>query len=159
MWDKSKSIWENLFPFVVGILVSLVLFAFSCFVCSVSSAATLEDNGTYQITGRQLRVLDSNLKKLKDINELQQSRLNEQQSQITQLNEKLARAEKSLEESNEALTTADGALTKAQDSLTSANKSLMKLSKEEKRTRLRIKRQRNTFIVVSSLLLISYLKK
>ena len=136
---------KRLRALVTGIvLVSLCFLASPCF-----ASATIDVNKTYTISGAKLLKLDSNLKQLKEINKKQQMQLAEQSQQIKLLNEKLEKAEKSAKESREALTKAKEASMKAQGSLTNANQSLMKLSLSEKETRLRIKRQRNTWEAVA----------
>lgn len=136
---------KRLRALVTGIvLVSLCFLASPCF-----ASATIDVNKTYTISGAKLLKLDSNLKQLKEINRKQQMQLAEQSQQIKLLNEKLERAEQSAKESEAALKKAEEASMKAQGSLTNVNQSLMKLSLSEKETRLRIKRQRNTWEAVS----------
>ena len=136
---------KRLRALVTGIvLVSLCFLASPCF-----ASATIDVNKTYTISGVKLLKLDSNLKQLKEINRKQQMQLAEQSQQIKLLNEKLERAEQSAKESEAALKKAEETSMKAQGSLTNVNQSLMKLSLNEKETRLRIKRQRNTWEAVS----------
>ena len=136
---------KRLRTLITGIvLVSLCFLASPCF-----ASATIDVNKTYTISGAKLLKLDSNLKQLKEINKKQQTQLAEQSQQIRLLNEKLGRAEQSAKESAPALRKAEEASMKAQGSLMNVNQSLMKLSLNEKETRLRIKRQRNTWEAVS----------
>ena len=131
-------------------LITGIVLASLCFLASPCFAsATIDANRTYTISGEKLLKLDSNLKQLKEINRKQQTQLAEQLQQIKLLNEKLVKAEQSAKESREALTKAEEASMKAQGSLTNVNQSLMKLSLNEKETRLRIKRQRNTWEAIS----------
>lgn len=139
---------SKLKTFLTGIVLLLVC----CSASLCSASGTIDANKTYTISGAKLLKLDSNLKQLKDINKKQQMQLAEQLQQIKTLNEKLEKAEKSAKESSEALKMAEEASTKAQGSLTNVNQSLMKLSIQEKETRLRIKKQRNTWEFVSGVL-------
>lgn len=130
---------------IIGIvLASLCFLASPCF-----ASATIDVNKTYTISGEKLLKLDSNLKQLKEINRKQQTQLAEQSQQIKLLNEKLVKVEQSAKESREALMKAEEASMRAQGSLMNVNQSLMKLSLSEKETRLRIKRQRNTWEAVA----------
>ena len=114
---------------------------------------------TYQVTAAELAELQSNLTRLQELNsELRQTsgalrnQLVDCQTELTQAREQLTAAETQSRKLQDQLT----ALTKksmSQDALlTSANESLKESSAEQKRTRLRIKAQRNAWQVVAGLL-------
>ena len=114
---------------------------------------------TYTVTAAELAELQSNLTRLQELNsELRQTsgalrnQLVDCQTELTQAREQLTAAETQSRKLQDQLT----ALTKksmSQDALlTSANESLKESSAEQKRTRLRIKAQRNAWQAASVLL-------
>lgn len=141
---------------LIGLCTLLLCFSFSV---PVMASATIEPGRSYVISGEQLQTLSNDLKRLRSINEQQRQRLTEQQQQISELQERLATAEQSLTASQEALQTAREQQIRVETSLTSANESLIRWSAEERRTRLRIKAQRNAWEAVAAGLAIAYLAK
>lgn len=141
---------------LAGLCTLLLCCSFSA---PVMASATIEPGRSYVISGEQLQTLSDDLKKLRSINEQQRQRLTEQQQQISELQERLATAEQSLTASQEALQTAREQQIRVETSLTSANESLIKWSAEEKRTRLRIKAQRNAWETIAAGLAIAYIAK
>ena len=115
-----------------------------------------ETPATYQITAAELTELQSNLTRLQELNsELRQTsgalrnQLVDCQTELTQAREQLTAAEKQSMELRNQLT----ALTEksmSQDALLiQVNQSYQRYSSEQKKTRLRIKAQRNTWLTVS----------
>lgn len=143
------------YAFWLAFLSSLLLFSAATFAAS----GTPEMPETYQVTAAELAELQSNLTRLQELNsELRQTsgalrnQLVDCQTELTQAREQLTAAETQSRKLQDQLT----ALTKksmSQDALlTSANESLKESSAEQKRTRLRIKAQRNAWQVVAGLL-------
>ena len=95
---------------------------------------------TYQITEAQLSMLETRLSLLDQI-------LAQQNPELTTLQLQLAESRNELQTLRNELTTSKEQLTKAEESLRNANLYLEKCAAEEKRTRLRIKAQRNTYFV------------
>ena len=100
-----------------------------------SPQATCWASGTYQITEAELNQLDSNLTKLEQISQTQQ--------------QELSRLKTTLQQAQSQLSTSREQLAQAQNSLRIANESLKQYAQEEKRTRLRIKAQRNFWIATT----------
>ena len=126
---------------------------------SASAAGTIEPGASYVISGKQLMTLNDDLNRLKAINAQQQQRLEKQTVQLSQLQMQLEEARASLQTSREDLQKAKENSAKANDSLTNANQSLTAWSAEEKRTRLRIKRQRNSWEAIAAGLLVAWAAK
>lgn len=143
------------YAFWLAFLSSLLLFSAATFAAS----GTPEMPETYQVTAQELTELQSNLTRLQELNsELRQTsgtlrnQLVDCQTELAQAREQLTAAEKQSMELRNQLT----ALTEksmSQDALlTRANESLKEFSAEQKRTRLRIKAQRNAWQAASVLL-------
>ena len=119
------------------ILLSLLLLLLSCWLGA--GLRTASANGVYTITETELNTLDSNLQKLEQISVTQQQELGRLKTTLETSKQELAMLKNQLNISKEQLT-------QAQTSLSNANQLLQQYAEEEKRTRLRIKRQRNMWI-------------
>lgn len=108
----------------------------------VSGSATAYASGTpektYQITETQLSTLEQKLSLLDQI-------LAQQNPELTTLQLQLAESRNELQTLRNELTTSKEQLTKAEESLRNANLYLEKCAAEEKKKRLIIKAQRNTY--------------
>ena len=102
-------------------------------------SATVSASGTYQITEQELNQLDSNLTKLEQISQTQQQELGRLKTTLEMSKQELGMLKNQLTISKEQLA-------QAQNSLQTANQLLKQYADEEKRTRLRIKAQRNFWI-------------
>ena len=123
------------------------------FCCSLSVAATCAAaEGGYWITETELTQLESNLTRLSAINQQSQQDLAllEQQLEKSQQELTVARKKSALLEQQLAALKLDSQ--KQEQLLQTANASLQTFAAEEKRTRLRIKAQRNTWETVSVIL-------
>ena len=100
---------------------------------------TVSASGTYTITEAELNQLDSNLTKLEQISQTQQAELGRLKTTLETSKQELGMLKNQLTISKEQLK-------QAQNSLDNANQLLTKYAAEEKRTRLRIKAQRNFWI-------------
>ena len=121
-------------------LLLLFLSALFCWWL-VSGSTTVYASGTYQITEAELTQLETNLRKLEQLSSTQKT-------ELTLLREQLAQSQKQLQMLKAQLNTSAEQLTTAQNSLDSANKLLQEFAQEEKKKRLKIKAQRNTYFVL-----------
>lgn len=112
-------------------------------ICSASNAQK-----TYTITEAELQALDSRLSRLAQISSTQQTESKRLQEQLTKSEQELQMLKAQLNTSNQQLQT-------AQVSLANANQFLKESAAEERRTRLRIKAQRNTWIALAGCLLVA----
>lgn len=114
----------------------------------LGSPDTASASGTYTITEAESQALEIRLDKLNQISVMQQA-------ESKRLKDTLIKSEQELALLKSRLTTSTAQLQQAQESLASANKSLKEFAQEEKRTRLRIKAQRNTWIAIAGCLLVA----
>lgn len=106
-----------------------------------SASATCYASGTYQITEEELTRLETNLSRLEQISRTQKTELTRLRQQLAQSKEQLQMLKAQLNTSTEQLTT-------AQNSLQTANELLQEFAQEEKKKRLKIKAQRNTYFTL-----------
>ena len=95
----------------------------------------------YQITEMELATLENNLRKLEQLSSTQKT-------ELTRLQEQLTKSEQELALLKSQLATSSTQLTQAQNSLQTANELLDKFVQEEKKKRLKIKAQRNTYFTL-----------
>lgn len=114
----------------------------------LSASATCSASGTYTMTEAEMQALDSRLNRLAQISSTQQT-------DSKRLQEQLTRSEAQLKTLKIQLDTSTAQLQTAQQSLANANQFLKESAAEEKRTRLRIKAQRNTWIAIAGCLLVA----
>lgn len=141
-----------------AILGGLLLLLLCSFSASVSAAATTEVP-TYMITQTELNQLSSNLNELKKINEALRTACSGQQIKAAELQVKLTKAEELSRTLQSQLADLQAKSTRQEALLTQANESLKEYAREEKRTRLRIKAQRNTWEAVATVLLVAWAAK
>ncbi|MEE3479495.1 MAG: hypothetical protein VZQ81_05690 [Succiniclasticum sp.] len=101
----------------------------------------------YRITEQELTQLEINLTQLEQLSQTQQA-------ELARLREALTKSEAELARLKNQLSTSSAQLTTAQQSLQTANLLLQQYAQEEKRTRLRIKAQRNAWEAAAGLLVI-----
>ena len=104
-----------------------------------TASATAEAATVYQVTEQELEQLATNLDKLEQISVTQQQ-------ESKRLKDTLTKSAQELQMLKDKLTTSTEQLQKAQTSLEKANQLLAQYANEQKRTKLRIKRQRNAWI-------------
>lgn len=121
---------------------------------------------TYQVTAAELQRLDDNLTRLKQINEELRQASGQQKNQIVDLQTALTQAQQQLTEARRQQTalqlqiqTLQDRSTKQEQLLNEANESFRKYAADQKRTRVRIKAQRNIWEVTSGLLAIGLVLK
>lgn len=121
-------------------LFLFLLCLFSWWLFSAQATALASGTETkYQITEAELNQLDSNLNKLEQISATQQQELGRLKTTLETSKQELGMLKNQLNISKEQLA-------QAQNSLDKANQLLKQYADEEKRTRLRIKAQRNFWI-------------
>lgn len=118
----------------------------------LSASATCSASGTYTMTEAEMQALDSRLNRLAQISSTQQT-------ESKRLQEQLTKSEQELKTLKIQLDTSTAQLQTAQQSLANANQFLKESAAEEKRTRLRIKAQRNTWIAIAGCLLVALVVK
>lgn len=144
--------------------VSLIGFLLFCLLLCASAQVTLAASATpgeptYMITETELSQLESNLSELKRINEALRTACSGQQIKAAELQVKLTKAEELSRTLQSQLTELQAKSTRQEALLTQVNESLTQYAAEEKRTRLRIKAQRNTWEAVAASLLIAWAAK
>ena len=136
-------------------LLLLFLSALLCwwlFLAPGTCSASATPEATYQITESELTTLENNLAQLSSINTRLQLDLKVQSDEATALKHEVTELKKQLEQLRSLSA-------KQEDSLATANKLLEQYATEEKRTRLRIKAQRNTWEVIACLAIIGCILK
>ena len=131
-------------------------------------AATSSASGTpaYQVTAAELQRLDDNLTRLKQINEELRQASGQQKNQIVDLQTALTQAQQQLTEARRQQTvlqlqiqTLIANSKKQETSLQAANESFREYAADQKRTRVRIKAQRNAWEAVAACALIAFVVK
>lgn len=140
---------------LVGAAVLLLLFSFSA---SASAAATTREP-VYMMTQSELERLSSNLNELKNSNEQSQQEVKALRKELATSRIELNEARKQSSELKKQLDLLTLASKNQETSLETVNRSLMASAKEEKRTRLRIKRQRNAWEAIAAGALIAWAAK
>ena len=124
----------------------LLLLFLSVLLCwwLFSASATCSASGTYTITEQELTTLENNLARLSAINSKLQLESAQQKEQSAKLLEQVSLLQHQLTQLREQSL-------KQEALLTAANKSLEAFATEAKRERLRIKAQRNGWLVATIL--------
>lgn len=131
-----------------------------------ATSSASETPATYQITAAELQRLDDNLTRLKQINEELRQASGQQKNQIVDLQTALTQAQQQLTEARRQQTalqlqiqTLQDRSTKQEQLLNEANESFRKYAADQKRTRVRIKAQRNAWEAVAACALIAFVAK
>lgn len=150
------------YAFWLAFLSSLLLFSAATFAAS----ETPEMPETYQITAAELRQLEGNLTRLQQINDSLRQTCGQQQNRLVDLATALNRAEQQLATAQRQQTalqlqiqTLQDRSTKQEQLLNEANESFRKYAADQKRTRVRIKAQRNAWEAVAACALIAFVVK
>lgn len=138
--------------------LSLLLSALPCYAAPSLDTNTAPEK-MYTLSEQELTTLEQNSNELAKINAELQRTCNGQEVQLTTLQEQLTQAQElSLRLKNQIdRLTAQSA--EQQSLIEKTNKLLQESAKEEKRTRLRLKRQRNTWEAAAALLACVAIKK
>lgn len=140
-------------------LVGLCTLLLLLYCSGQASAAATTGEPMYMISQSEMERLSGNLMKLKKINEQSQTELKELRKELATSRTELTEARKQSNELMTELSQLQAASKKQEASLMIANESLKKYGAEEKRTRLRIKAQRNAWEAVATGLLIALVAK
>ena len=131
-----------------------------------AATSSASETPAYQVTAAELQRLDDNLTRLKQINEELRQASGQQKNQIVDLQTALTQAQQQLTEARRQQTalqlqiqTLQDRSTKQEQLLNEANKSFVKFGEEQKRTRLRVKAQRNAWEAVAACALIAFVVK
>ena len=131
-----------------------------------ATSSASETPETYQVTAAELQRLDDNLTRLKQINEELRQASGQQKNQIVDLQTALTQAQQQLTEARRQqmvlqlqIQTLIAKSEKQEESLKTANESLTAFAAEQKRTRLRVKAQRNAWEAVAACALIAFVAK
>lgn len=130
-----------------------------CLFSGQASAAGITREPMYMVSQSEMERLSDNLMKLKKINEQSQTELKELRKELATSKVELTEARKQSTELMNELSQLQAASKKQEASLMIANESLKRYGAEEKRTRLRIKAQRNTWEAVAAGILIAWAAK
>lgn len=131
--------------------LSLLLCALPCY------AAPSPDTNTapvkmYTLSEQELTTLEQNSNELAKINEQLRRTCNGQEVQLTTLQEQLTQAQELSMKLKNQIDSLTAQSAEQQNLIRKTNRLLQESAKEEKRTRLRIKRQRNTWEAAAALL-------
>lgn len=131
--------------------LSLLLCALPCYAAPLSDTSTAPGK-VYTLSEQELATLEQNSNELAKINEQLRKTCNGQEVQLTTLQQQLTQAQElSLRLKNQIdKLTAQSA--EQRNLIEKTNKLLQESAKEEKRTRLRLKRQRNGWEAAAALL-------
>lgn len=138
--------------------LSLLLFALPCY------AAPLPDTNTapvkvYTLSEQELTTLEQNSNELAKINEELRRTCNGQEVQLTTLRQRLTQAQELSMKLKNQIDSLTAQSAEQRSLIEKTNELLKKSAQEEKRTRLRIKRQRNTWEAAAALLACVAIKK
>ena len=124
-----------------------------------ATSSASETPATYQITAAELRQLEGNLTRLQQINDSLRQTCGQQQNRLVDLATALTEAQKQLTEARRRQTALQLQIQtlitnskKQETSLQAANESLTAFAADQKRTRVRIKAQRNTWVAAAGIL-------
>ncbi|MSS82387.1 hypothetical protein FX155_07245 [Acidaminococcus fermentans] len=140
---------------LVGLCTLLLLYCCS----GQASAAATTGEPMYMVSQSEMERLSSNLMQLKNLNEKSQKELKELRKELATSKVELTEARTQSTELMAELSQLQATSKKQEASLMIANESLKKFGAEEKRTRLRIKAQRNTWEAVAAGLLVAWAAK
>ena len=134
------------------LLLLSLLFCYWLLGGSATAWASETPEKTYQITETQLQALEQKLTLLDQV-------LAQQNPELTTLQLQLTESRTELKQLRKELSTSKEQLMKAEESLRNANLYLEQCAAEEKRTRLRIKAQRNGWAAVAACLVVALVAK
>lgn len=140
-------------------LVGLCTLLLLLYCSGQASAAGITGEPMYMVSQSEMEKLSDNLMKLKKINEQSQQEVKALRKELETSKIELNEARKQSSELKKQLDLLTMASKNQENSLETVNRSLMESAKEEKRTRLRIKAQRNTWEAVAAGILIAWAAK
>ena len=138
--------------------LSLLLFALPCYAAPSPDTSTAPAK-MYTLSEQELTTLERNSNELAKINEELQRTCNGQEVQLTTLREQLTQAQELSMKLKNQIDSLTAQSAEQRSLIEKTNESLQKFAQEEKRTRLRIKRQRNGWEAAAALLACVAIKK
>ena len=138
--------------------LSLLLSALPCCAAPSSDTSTAPEK-MYTLSEQELETLEQNSNELARINEQLQATCNGQEVQLTTLRQQLTQAQELSLKLKSQIDKLTAQSAEQQSLIAKTNKLLQESAKEEKRTRLRLKRQRNTWEAAAALLACVAIKK
>lgn len=131
--------------------LSLLLCALPCYAAPLSATSTAPGK-MYTLSEQELATLERNSNELAKINEELRKTCNGQEIQLTTLQKRLTQAQELSMKLKSQIDSLTAQSAEQQNLIEKTNESLQKFAQEEKRTRLRIKRQRNGWEAAAALL-------
>ena len=138
--------------------LSLLLLALPCYAAPSLDTSTAPGK-MYTLSEQELTTLEQNSNELAKINEELRKTCNGQEIQLTTLQKQLTQAQALSLKLKSQIDSLTAQSAEQQSLIEKTNESLQKFAQEEKRTRLRIKRQRNTWEAAAALLACVAIKK
>lgn len=138
--------------------LSLLLCALPCYAAPSPDTNTAPGK-MYTLTEQELAILEQNSNELAKINEQLRQTCNGQEVQLTTLREQLTQAQELSLKLKNQIDSLTAQSAEQRSLIEKTNESLQKFAQEEKRTRLRIKRQRNGWEAAAALLACVAIKK
>lgn len=138
--------------------LSLLLSALPCYAAPSLDTSTAPEK-MYTLSEQELTTLEKNSSELAKINEELQRTCNGQEVQLTILQKRLTQAQELSLKLKNQIDSLTAQSAEQQNLIEKTNKLLQESAKEEKRTRLRLKRQRNAWEAAAALLACVAIKK
>lgn len=138
--------------------LSLLLCALPCYAAPPLDTSTAPGK-VYTLSEQELTTLEQNSNELAKINEQLRRTCNGQEVQLTTLQEQLTQAQELSLRLKSQIDSLTAQSAEQQNLIKKTNKLLQESAKEAKRTRLRIKRQRNGWEAAAALLACVAIKK
>lgn len=138
--------------------LSWLLCALPCYAAPPLDTSTAPEK-MYTLSEQELTTLEKNSSELARINEELRKTCNGQEVQLTTLQKQLTQAQELSLRLKNQIDSLTAQSAEQQSLIKKTNESLQKFAQEEKRTRLRLKRQRNTWEAVAGAMLIGMIAK
>lgn len=135
----------------VACCLSWLLLSLPCYAAPSLDTSTAPVK-MYTLSEQELETLEQNSNELARINEQLQATCNGQEVQLTTLQKQLTQAQELSLRLKNQIDSLTAQSAEQQNLIKKTNESLQKFAKGEKRTRLRLKRQRNTWEAAAALL-------
>lgn len=138
--------------------LSWLLLALPCYAALPSDTSTAPGK-MYTLSEQELTTLEQNSNELAKINEQLQATCNGQEIQLTNLQKQLTQAQELSMKLKNQIDSLTAQSAEQQSLIEKTNELLKKSAQDEKRTRLRLKRQRNGWEAAAALLACVAIKK
>lgn len=138
--------------------LSLLLCALPCYAAPSPDTSTAPGK-MYTLSEQELTTLEQNSNELAKINEALRKTCNGQEVQLTTLQAQLTQAQELSMKLKSQIDSLTAQSAEQRNLIKKTNESLQQYAKEEQRTRLRIKAQRNGWEVVAAGLLVAWAAK